>query len=234
MPSSLAALLHGHVRGGRDVAGALRLLLRQVGRGEQPAGVLVGRADVDQVLRADRGDDLVAERADRRVLLLRGVRRGLALRELVGQLAAVELPLLAAAVEQLHVLVAVELEVPVRVGREPVVVAAVEHDRVVVGDARANEQRLELRLADEVPADLVLQVGRPVELDGARDVALVVGGGVLVDLDEDDPGVVEMLLDPLGGDESGVAAHWFNLSWCAGCRRRGVWVSGRSARWRSR
>ena len=29
------------------MAGALRLLLRQVGRGEQPTGVLVGAADVD-------------------------------------------------------------------------------------------------------------------------------------------------------------------------------------------
>ena len=60
---------------GRDVTGALRLLLREVGRGEQPAGVLVGAADVDEVLDADRRDDLVAEGADGEVLLLRGVRR---------------------------------------------------------------------------------------------------------------------------------------------------------------
>src|SRR5215207_10452935 len=52
------------VLGGRDVAALLRLLLRQVRGGEDLAGELVGRADVDQVLRADRGDDLVAERAD--------------------------------------------------------------------------------------------------------------------------------------------------------------------------
>ena len=55
----------------------------------------------------------------------------------VDQLAGVELPLLAAAVEQLDVVVAVELEVPVGVGGEPVVVAAVEDDGVVVGDALA-------------------------------------------------------------------------------------------------
>src|ERR1700722_2650548 len=44
---------------GRDVAAALRLLLRQVGRGEQLAGELVGRTHVDQVALADRVDDLV-------------------------------------------------------------------------------------------------------------------------------------------------------------------------------
>ena len=189
------------------MAGALRLLLREVGRGEQPTGVLVGAAHVDEVLRADRGDGLVAEGADRGVLLGRGVRRRGAGRQRVGQLAGVELPLLAAAVEQLDVLVAVELEVPVGVGGEPVVVAAVEHDGVVVGDAALGEQRLELLLVDEVAADLVLEVGRPVELDGALDVALVVGGGVLVDLDEDDAVGVEVVLDPLGGDERVLAAH---------------------------
>ena len=101
--------------------------------------------------------------------------RGGAVRQLLGQLAGVELPLLAAAVEQLDVLVAVQLEVPVGVRGEPVVVAAVEDDGVVVADAALGEQRLELLLVDEVAADLVLQVGRPVELDGALDVALVVG-----------------------------------------------------------
>jgi hypothetical protein len=81
------------------------------------------------------------------------------------------------------------------------VVAAVEDDGVVVGDAPVRQQRLELLLVDEVSADLVLQVGGPVELDGPGDVALVVGGGVLVDLDQDDAVVVEMVLHPLGGDE---------------------------------
>ena len=136
----------------------------------------------------------------------------LALGQLVGQLAGVELPLLAPAVEQLDVLVAVELEVPVGVGGEPVVVAAVEHDGVVVGDAPLGQQRLELLLVDEVAADLVLQVGLPVELDRALDVALVVGRGVLVDLDQDDAGGVEVVLHPLGGDERVVAGHVWCLS----------------------
>ena len=106
----------------------------------------------------------------------------------VDELAGVELPLLATAVEQLDGVVAVQLEVPVRVGREPVVVAAVEHDGVVVADALAGQQRLELGLVDEVAADRVLEVGLPVDAHGTADVVLLVGGGVLVDLDEDDRG----------------------------------------------
>ena len=84
------------------------------------------------------------------------------------QLAGVELPLLAAAVEQLDGVVAVELEVPVGVGGEPVVVAAVEHDGVVVADAALGQQRLELLLVHEVAADRVLQVLLPVDPHGAR------------------------------------------------------------------
>ena len=102
---------------------------------------------------------------------------------------------------------AVELEIPVRISGEPVVVAAVEHDRVIVGDALRREQSLELLLVDEVAPNRILQVGFPVQPDGILDVILVVRGRVLVDLDQDDLGIVEMLLDPIGRDEHGFAAH---------------------------
>jgi hypothetical protein len=52
---------------------------------------------------------------------------------------------------------------------------------VVVTDALVRQQLRELLRVDEVALDLVLQVGLPVQLDGAGDVAAVVGGGVLVD-----------------------------------------------------
>ena len=123
------------------------------------------------------------------------------------QRAAVELPLLAAAVEQLDVLVAVELEVPVRVRGEPVVVAAVEDDGVVVGDALVGQQLGELLLVDEVALDRILEVGLPVQLHGAGDVPAVVGAGVLVDLDEDGVGRVEIALGPVGGDQDVGACH---------------------------
>ena len=57
-------------------------------------------------------------------------------------------------------------------------------------------------MADDVAAELVLELGLPVEADGAGDVAGVVGLGVDVDLDEADAGVAEVLLDPVGVDEN--------------------------------
>ncbi len=71
-------------------------------------------------------------------------------------------------------LVAVQLEVPVRVGREPVVVAPVEDDGVVAADPALGQQRLELLPVDEVASNRVLQVLLPVQLHGTRDVASVV------------------------------------------------------------
>ena len=58
------------------------------------------------------------------------------------------------------------------------------------------QQLLELALVDEVAAQRVLQVGLPVQLDGALEVAAVVGAGVLVDLDEDEAGLAEVAPRP--------------------------------------
>src|SRR5690606_9502999 len=69
------------------------------------------------------------------------------------------------------------------------------------------EQGLETGLVDEVTADRVLQVLLPVDLHGATDVALVVGAGVLVDLDAHDTPRVEVGLDPFGIHQDGGAAH---------------------------
>jgi hypothetical protein len=183
-----------------------------VRRCEQAAGVLVWRTHVDQVLAADRRDHFVAEGADRRVLVLGRVRRGRPRDRVGDEWTVVQLPLLAAAVEQLHVLVPVQLEIPVRVGGEPVVVAAVEDDLVVVADAALGEQGLELGLVHEVPADRVLEVLLPIELDGPWDVTTVVSRGVLVHLNEDRAGGAEILLGPVGGDERGVATHSCSLA----------------------
>ena len=71
----------------------------------------------------------------------------------------------------------------------------------------AGQQFLEAGPVDEVAADGVLQLGLPVDLHGARDVPGVVGGGVLVDLDEDQAGGGQVLLCPFGGDEGILAAH---------------------------
>ena len=102
---------------------------------------------------------------------------------------------------------AVQLEVPVGVGGEPVVVAAVEDHGVVVGDTPVAEQLGELLGVDEVAPDRVLQIGTPVQLHCAGDVAAVVGAGVFVDLDEDDVVGIEIALGPVGGDQDVGACH---------------------------
>jgi hypothetical protein len=107
------------------VAGALGLLLRQVGRRLDLAAELVRAADVDEVL--EPMEAITSSRNARidRSGALRGVAGGRPLGDVLDELPAVELPLLASPVEELDVRVAVQLELPVGVGGEPVVVAAV-------------------------------------------------------------------------------------------------------------
>ena len=111
-------------------------------------------------------------------------------------------PLDAAAVHEAHVLVAVNLEQPEAVGGKPIVVVAVEDHRVAGRDACLAQQFFEFLFADDVAADLVLQLALPVETDCARDVARVVGLRVDVDLDQFDPGLAEVLLHPVGVDQN--------------------------------
>jgi hypothetical protein len=59
----------------------------------------------------------------------------------------------------------------------------------------------EVLAAGDVAADAVGQLAGPVPADGAGDVALVVGGGVDVDLDEADRRIVEVGSGPVGRDE---------------------------------
>ena len=99
---------------------------------------------------------------------------------------------------------AVDLQVPVRVGREPVVLVAVEDDRRVVVDPTLAEDALEGLPVDDVALDRILEVLAPVELDRSGDVALLVEVGVLVDLGDDQAVVPEMLSRPVGRHEDGV------------------------------
>src|SRR3954470_19885709 len=185
-----------------DVAAALGALLLVARHRDELARELLRRADVDEHLAvAERVEDGVALGADRVVARLGGERRRRMARRVARRLAALGDPLLARAVHELHVVVAVVLEVPVRVRREPVVAIAVEDDRVVVGDAARAEQLTELLRPEEVALDLVLQVLLPVEADGARDVRLGGQRRVLVDLDDPDVRGVQMLRHPLGVDE---------------------------------
>ena len=201
--------------------GHLRLLLRQVVGRELLAPVLLGRAHVDEPGRAaDLADHLVAERADLGALgagdRVAGRRDG---GHVLGELAALELPLLAAAVHELHGVEAAELQQPVRVGSEPVVVAAVEDDGRVGADPGLRQQAGEPGLVLEVAADLGVQVRAPVPAQRVADVPLVVGGRVLVDLDDPDVRIVDVLLEPVGAHQHvrlGVVRHGYPTPSCPG------------------
>lgn len=189
-----------------DVAAALGGLLQSRGR-ENLAGELFGRANVDEgKALVDRLLDVVAVRAD----VLEGTLGGVVLlregRDFVGRRIVVVDPVVAAAVHQVNVLVAVVLELPVSVGGEPVGVVAVEDDRGVLGDTVRTEEVLEVLLGQHVAGRLVLQLGLPVEPDGTGGVTLVVRLGVHVHFDESVRRVValelvEVALHPVRGDE---------------------------------
>ncbi len=177
VPSSLAALHHGtFAEVGMWPPRWLCSCGRCAGASSRPA-YSSGDADVDEVLDAPIAATTSSRKARMlRVLLLRRVGGRRAVDDVVGQLAAVELPLLAAAVEQPDVLVAVELEVPVGVRGEPVVVAAVEHDGVVVGDALLDSSASNCALLTKSRRTWSWRSVVQSSLHGALDVALVVGG----------------------------------------------------------
>src|SRR5579871_3264442 len=199
-----------------------------MGGRQELAAELVGRAHVHQVALADGGDHLVAERAERGVLLLGLVGRLGPLGDLGDQVTRVEFPLLAAAVEQLDIGMPVEPEVPVRVRGEPVVVPAVENHQVVVGDAARRQQFLEAVPVNEVAAHRVLEILLPVDLYRVGDVALVVSGGVLVHLDKHHPRITEMGLHPVGVHQDIGAGHAGTSLSCSGCPVS--WVDGQNRR----
>ena len=92
-----------------------------------------------------------------------------------------------AAVEQAHVSCPNRREDPQGVGGPPVVLVAVDHDRVVAADALARRSSAAKPLAvDVVAGDGVVQLGVPVDLDRARDVPGLVEQHVFVGLDDDE------------------------------------------------
>ncbi len=129
---------------------------------------------------------------------------------LPAQLAALGDPLGAPAVHDSRIRVAEQLEHPECIGRPPVVLVAVEDDGRVVADALGRQQLLETRAVEIVAYDWVVQVGDPVDLDCAWDVALVVKHDVLVALDDPYLWVVQMIGDPAGIDQhlgAGIFCH---------------------------
>src|SRR4029077_7747154 len=80
----------------------------------------------------------------------------------------------------------------------PVVVVAVKNDRVVRRNAGAADEFFKSFLADDVAADLVLQLRLPVEPGRTWNMSRVVSLGVPVNLDEFDAGFAQVGFDPIG------------------------------------
>src|SRR6266508_2225702 len=137
----VGCLVPRDVRGAWYVAGALGSL-GHTWRGDDLAVELGWRAHVDQCRARWPIQDVAQEGAQREVRLLGCVGRTCGRRRVRRVRSAFGLPLLASAVHQRAVLMAVDLAHPVREGREPVVGVAVEDDARVVADARFAQQLL--------------------------------------------------------------------------------------------
>src|SRR4029077_15452641 len=130
------------VGGVGNVTGALRGF-RHSRRSDNFSGEFVDRAHVHKLaaLLALRDRQYVLfESAHRLVRAGDAVGRWRNLRGVLGQRALLFQPLLASAVDQLHILVPLILQLPEGVGREPVVVVTVEQDGRIIGDSRLTQQ----------------------------------------------------------------------------------------------
>lgn len=151
------------------------------------APVLLGGARVDQYLAcpahhhlghlAPVGADLVVALGHR---IAAG---GGGAEDLRNQRPSLQPPFVAPAVEQLNRVAAVVIEVAGGVGGEPVLVAPVEDDPGLKTASEAVQLAGELLRTEEVPLQLTLEVVAPVPPQRARAVALGVGFGVLVDVE---------------------------------------------------
>ncbi len=186
----------------RDVTRPQRPLLGVVGHVGALAGVLLGGADVDQRLAAQRGQHVVFERADRCVVARDDGIAGRGFRRYVqGGLAPLGEPQVASPVEQPNVRMAEQGEHPQRIRRPPVALVAVDHHGVVAGDALAVHQLGELLAGDVVAHPRVVEVGVPVDLDRAGNMADVVEQHVLVGFHDGQTGSAHVGGQPVGGDQ---------------------------------
>ena len=202
----------GHRAGSGDVPAAQGPLLRVVGHVGALAGVLLRRADIDQrVARPPRGgvgtgdplQHVLLERPDGGVVPLDdGVVARRRLGHVGGHRPALRLPQRPAAVQQPHVGVAEQGEHPQRVGGPPVALVAVDHHGRVPADSLAPHQVGERVAVEVVALHLVVQLGVPVDLDRAGDVAGVVEQHVLVALHHHQARGAQVLGQPVGGDQA--------------------------------
>jgi hypothetical protein len=158
--------------------------------------VFAGRSHIDERLfRIALGKGLIGESADLVVQTTRGHRiiRGRMFWHLARHLSTVRFPFVAAAIENLHLLVSEKAECPERVASPPVCLVAVENAGGVGRDPVAAAKRDESLRSDIVANKGVLKIGPPIDVDRAGNVPGVVEQDVLVGFDDADI-CVEVLL----------------------------------------
>ena len=110
-------------------------------------------------------------------------------------------PLLPPSVEQSGVGMAEQGEDPQGICRPPIEVVAVEDDGLVAADALGGHELGETVRVPVVTDQLIVELGMPVDLDGAGNVPGVVDQYVFVRFHDDHAGVVEVLGQPFGRDQ---------------------------------
>ena len=84
---------------------------------------------------------------------------------------------------------------------KPVVVVAIEDHRGVVVYAGTAQEAFHLFFADDITAKGLLKLIVPIPGHGSRHMALFVGGGVNIHLNQTNVGVASVFGDPLGGGQ---------------------------------
>ena len=111
-------------------------------------------------------------------------------------------PLLAAAVHDENLVMAVVFQLPKSPRRKPVVVVTIENNSGLRRDARVAQQLLEGSGLCQIAANGILQFRLPVPSDSARNVPLIVGRRVDIDFHETNPGVFRVRGHPFRGDQN--------------------------------
>ena len=117
-------------------------------------------------------------------------------RHFARHLAAIGFPFVAAAVENLHLLVSEQTERPERVAGPPVRFVAVENTGRFGRDPVATAKFGEFFRRDVIANHRILQIGPPIDVDRAGNVTGVVKQDVLIRFDDADVLVVEVLFEP--------------------------------------
>lgn len=142
-------------------------------------------------------EHLIAVRAQAQIWILRAIPFGCRIRYLGREFSPLIGPLLAAAVHDSQVFVTEHAELPEGVGREPVVVIAVEDDGGVVIDPGLPQEPFELIPRKDVSANPVIELRGPVPAHRAGDMPLIVRARIDIHLYQGNVWIVQVTCDPV-------------------------------------